>query len=380
MKTVSMNDVIMNDVDDTLFLETPEAKTERDAVLHPKVSPNNNIQASSSPAQPFKFIGWGSCGLVYSQHGASTVVKLAKQGRSKDLENDSNMHQIISQQFKKYNVKDIQIPEWISFQNNDQKPNYFDRIPMLQEAVGRNCDLPTSTLVTERILPLPRAVQILFILQQCPKKVISEALESEGNRDCLVRIYLGSKRGYSGPSKSNLFSLRNIPLHLDQMAKFGVNYDSTARSIGQAMAIMHWAAKTDAQDVEFVLGRTLRSSSESAPWHMDFEAVRNYRHSIRLWVLDFNRVQPITMDEAGVAKAVRAAKLNAPYIPKFPYLNGESDSADVPENVEFDFGWDPNIEVNVWKAFVESYLFHSGVIFGGDTSLPKKFIYGLTVE
>lgn len=36
----------------------------------------------------------------------------------------------------------------------------------------------------------------------------------------------------------------------------------------------------------------------------------------KLWVLDFDKVQPITMDKAGVAKAVEAARLNDPYLPK----------------------------------------------------------------
>jgi hypothetical protein len=33
-------------------------------------------------------------------------------------------------------------------------------------------------------------------------------------------------------------------------------------------------------------------------------------------VLDFDQVQPITMDRAGVTQAVEAARLNDPYLPK----------------------------------------------------------------
>ena len=53
------------------------------------------------------------------------------------------------------------------------------------------------------------------------------------------------------------FSLRNYPLHLDQMEELAIPFDhleSYARAMAETLAVMHWGAGMDGNDVEFVLG------------------------------------------------------------------------------------------------------------------------------
>ena len=83
-----------------------------------------------------------------------------------------------------------------------------------------------------------------------------------------------------------------------------------------------------------------------------------------LFVLDFNQVRTITMDDEGVAMAVEAWRLNDPYYPQ-----------PLRESVA---------ERDVWKAFVVSYLAVSNEVMslegceGMVLALPRKFILGIT--
>lgn len=83
-----------------------------------------------------------------------------------------------------------------------------------------------------------------------------------------------------------------------------------------------------------------------------------------LFVLDFNQVRKIKMDEEGVAVAVEVWRLNDPYYPK-PLREIEA-------------------EQQVWEAFLDSYLAASYEVmslegFEGEVrALPRRFIAGIT--
>lgn len=83
-----------------------------------------------------------------------------------------------------------------------------------------------------------------------------------------------------------------------------------------------------------------------------------------LFVLDFNQVRKIKMDEEGVAVAVEAWRLNDPYYPK-PLRETES-------------------EQQVWEAILDSYLAASYEVMslegceGEARALPRRFIAGIT--
>lgn len=88
-----------------------------------------------------------------------------------------------------------------------------------------------------------------------------------GDDDCLVRPYLGRRfrYGQQGPSTSKFqrFSLRNAPLHIDQMRSLGLDAKAYAETMAEALAIMHWSAGIDANDVEFVLAPPRKNTPQS---------------------------------------------------------------------------------------------------------------------
>ncbi|KAH6635154.1 hypothetical protein B0J18DRAFT_39470 [Chaetomium sp. MPI-SDFR-AT-0129] len=155
------------------------------------------------------------------------------------------------------------------------------------------------------------------------------------------------------------FSLRNFKLHLNHMIELKLDVKTLARRMGIALAVLHWAAKTDARDVEFVLGSSTNKDNTGVE-----EPEGYFDHITELFVLDFNQVRAITMDDDGVALAVEAWRLNDPYYPR-PLGN-------------------TGVERFTWRTFVVASLAASREILGqqeqGNTllNLPRKFILGIT--
>lgn len=328
---------------------------------------NNDPDA---PSREFKKIGAGACGAVFAQETESFAVKLAKTDDHLSLWNDYGMHASIADEFRNWGFTEIKIAECYYFvPSND--PHYFSTNAALVEAARDVCNTPTAALVTERIPPLPTITRTLLINKYCAPHIKQAAFSDAANDDCLVRVYLGSSLGRAG---GQFFSLRNFKMHLNQMVELQLDVEALAAKIGIAMAIMHWAAKTDARDVEFALGsarikeppvgtlsgREIRQLYEPIYTGPE-ERAGLATNAAYLWLLDFNQVQPITMDEAGVAQAVNAAKVNDPYIPR-PLQASD-------------------VAMQTWNQFVEQYLRASDVILqGGDLRtclLPRRFIRGL---
>ncbi|KAL2200506.1 zinc finger protein-domain-containing protein [Corynascus similis CBS 632.67] len=325
--------------------------------------------------KPFTKIGAGSCGAVFAQNGTPYAVKMSKTEDHSALWNDYVCHARIAQLFDRWEFDEVRIPACHFFVPAGE-PRFFERHSALLEAAEGVCSTPTSALVTERILPLPERVRELLIEKYCAEHIRDEARADPANRDCLVRIYLGSTHGKSG---QRFFSLRNFKLHLNHMMELQLDVRALARGVGIALAIMHWAAETDARDVEFVLGSfsqtvslakdpsalsSLTPKTYTGPSSGRMEDLFRKVETTKLWVIDFNQVRKITMDADGVAQAVDAARRNDPYIPK-PLQT----SAD---------------EREVWKAFALSYVEASDVILNivnGEENdlleLPRLFIQGL---
>jgi hypothetical protein len=354
-----------------------------DLELHRMLSLRSQISTTSSGAERhatvqsqddtcFRKIGAGACGAVFGPDGKSTVIKLAKTDDEQSLWNDYKRHKTIADEFRNWDYTEVKVPEYYYFVPKDD-PHYFDSNPKLVEAAEQVCNLPTSALVTERILPLPKAIRTLLIEKYCQPQGRQAAHDAAANRDCLVRVYLGSLQGRS---QGRYFSLRNFKMHLKQMVELQLDVKTMAGRMAVALAIMHWAAKTDARDVEFVLG----SSSKKITANLSDQDLENLPRPVYtgpasyiyegfltlttdIWLLDFNQVRQITMDEAGVAKAVEAVKLNDPYFPK-PLQESK-------------------IEKLVWNVFVGQYLTAAQIILREEanyeeiSSLPSMFISGL---
>ncbi|KAH8836226.1 hypothetical protein RJ55_10046 [Drechmeria coniospora] len=322
--------------------------------IHSQVSTTssyNHTQALGT--ESFRKIGLGTFGTILVQDGKSVVFKLAKSGDDNTLRNDYEQHSLIAGSFKKYIINEVRIPNCINFipKSNTE---FFRQRPSLVRAAEGTCHFPTGALISERILPLPKPIRQLLIEKYCNERIKAEATSAVGNINCLIRVYLGSMEGRGA---GRFFSLQNFKMHLGMLARIQLNVDGMARRMGHAMAVMHWAAKTDARDVEFVLG------SSTAKGAAVQGAIEDCSQRItELWLLDFNQVKNITMDKAGVDQAVEAAITNDPYIPK-------------PRRKSY-------VERSAWNSFVKHYIKVSDVIIRDlyDESmaeLPRLFIRGL---
>ncbi|RYP21612.1 hypothetical protein DL767_009229 [Monosporascus sp. MG133] len=300
--------------------------------------------AQAENLRPFKKIGAGACGAVFAQEGEPLTVKLAKSTDS-DLWNDYLKHTLIFQKIKRHEIE-IRVPECYFFVPKEH-PEYFQQHQALSEAAQDVCHLPTDILATERIIPLPEVTRKLLIEKYCAGRIKQRAVADPANEDCLVRVYLGSQQGKSG---AMFFSLRNFKMHLNQMAELQLDVEEMASQMGKSLAVMHWDARTDARDVEFALGSSTKKVPISTKDYSEllgmeprtFTGPESGRHEdffgrkTELWVLDFNQVRAITLDEAGVAQIVEAMTINDPYFPK-PLQ-------------------DKPVARRVWNRFVESYL------------------------
>ena len=315
--------------------------------------------------RPFIKVGAGSCGTVFSVgSGIPHVYKFANPGwldGEMGLLNDDYAHVLIIQSFETYKLTSIKIPKHYQLltkshvQSLDIPNGVF--LPLLHAAQAV-CNLPTHALVTQRIWPQPDGTRDLLIEKYCADAAArAEARSNPDNTECLVRVYLGAASSDPDLSRpTERFSLRNFRLHLDQMLALGLDVLHMAREMAAALAIMHWAAKTDARDIEFVLG-----CSKVRPVH------GKGRRKTEFWVLDFNQVGFMELNdtEHGVQKAVHAATQCEPYFPR-PLQKTTA-------------------EREVWNAFARRYLATSDKILAGEGygeldpvfGLPRVFLNGL---
>jgi hypothetical protein len=343
-----------------------------DKELRQMLSLKSQISTSSSEAQTksqtcFRKIGAGACGVVFAQDRTSLVFKLAKSPDHTELWNNYRMHVKIAREFRRHMIDQVKVPE-VYFFVPSGRASFWDKHPELLEAAKNEVNLPTAALLTERIIPLPSTTRELLINKYCAPRIKDQARADLANRDCLVRVYLGSTKGKIGQM---FFSLRNFKLHLNHMTDLDLDSEALARGMGRALAVLHWGAKTDARDVEFVIGRsstTKKKKKTRAEPAMDddeepcyarppTDVIDNFFCRVtELFVLDFNQVRKITMDDEGVAMAVEAWRLNVPYYPK-PLGQTEA-------------------EQNVWEAFVGSYIAASQEVMSLETgtvlALPRS--------
>jgi hypothetical protein len=93
------------------------------------------------------------------------------------------------------------------------------------------------------------------------------------------------------------------------MEGLGLNVKSYSETMAEALALMHWGAKIDANDVEFVLAPP-RVGASSPTFQSDYLGA----HS--MWILDFDCCRPIQVDEAGAEQACVAFYKNDPFYPR----------------------------------------------------------------
>lgn len=140
----------------------------------------------------------------------------------------------------------------------------------------------------------------------CPAEMSEDILKSRQNHHCLVRIYLGRRRlMHQTQRRLKFFSLRNFPLHADQVEELNLPSEAYTKGMAEALANLHWRVRTDGADVEFFLG---------APRGIENADYPLAEHS--LWMLDYDCSRPIEADETGLRAIARAFWRKDPYFPR----------------------------------------------------------------
>ncbi|CRL27615.1 Protein of unknown function DUF3669, zinc finger protein [Penicillium camemberti] len=357
-------------------LKLEEKLEEEDAtpqdVLHRLLSTKSAISTTSSFARsqqaavgtraPFREIGVGSIGRVFGQPGTPWAYKVLLLDRTEKLWNNYVVHLRVQQSFDALGEHAglVEVPRiaWFASKSSMFWEENLDLFPDESTFPRR----PREVLCMERIFPLPEKIRHALIDSFCNPAIASKAKTDPANKDCLVRVLLGRRRfGASQPGGLDL------------------DAEEYARSMADALAILHWHTKIDAMDIEFALGSTpldrnavrralpLKGVERLVPGSSTYEHTTNAdpnfkRRSVSLWLLDFDACSPITMDNAGVQKAVKAWLETDPFCPR-PHAEDE-------------------YMQNLWRVFSERYIATGRKVATGKTSqsLPAKFINGILDE
>ncbi|KAM7216753.1 Zinc finger domain containing protein [Rhypophila decipiens] len=251
--------------------------------------------------------------------------------------------------------------------------------------------LPTDSTIcqapiSERILALPRVSRALLAdkFWDGPAHLSENIVNDKRNEHCLVRPYLGRRRcrnlkpgtqnlrtteiekegdendvmvderpGHLRLKTRGLISLRNYPLHIDQIEELALPAEEYAAAMGDALAFLLWGCEVDACDVEFVLARARPHASLAH----DMTSIGNRKFSTSilgphaLWILDFDCCRPLPMTMEGVHLAAERFWRNDPYYPTPTSTSGTSGDASN-NNLKNKTGNDAFL----WKTFKRRFL------------------------
>ena len=253
----------------------------------------------------YRRIGHGNCGSVWTLDDVHAL-KRADGGPGRDLFNDYRVHRRILTHLSNHaNKLKIQVPGCHHFIRSDDLAWW-----KAQAAKFPAQFQPCNTLVSDRIPPFPEGVRHKLIDEYCPIQFRELIKSSEPDHDCLIRPYLGRHRRLPGQSRYQAFSLRNYPLHADQIEELDLNGRLYARIMGEILAYLYWRAHIDAKDVEFVL-------APPPDFVEDGKAIKSdVLGGHQVWLLDFDCCKEMPFNEAGVQQAKEAFYKNDPFFPR----------------------------------------------------------------
>ena len=262
----------------------------------------------------FRRLGQGFCGTVWAD--TTRAMKREDGGPGRSLHNDYVMHQTILESLRDYiSPSTAYVPGCYQYVSSDHQAwwdEHLSRFP-------KDFQIPCNILLTDRIPPFSTSVRSTIIDNYCPEPLKSSIRSSEPDRDCLIRPYLGRRRCFGKQSRFKAFSLRNYPLHVDQIEDLSLDSFLYARIMAETLAVLYWKAHIDANDVEFVLAPP-SSSDHSVPADKAL-APQSIIDSHTLgehvvWMLDFDCCRRIPLNEKGVQQAVEAFYRNDPFYPR----------------------------------------------------------------
>ena len=306
----------------------------------------------------FRRIGQGFCGTVWAAPGETSAIKREDGGPGRSLQNDYNIHIQVLKSLTG-TIPKVLVPkchEYVSSHNHEWWHQQLWRFP-------KDFQIPCNALVSERIPPFSQKVRDTIVEEYCPdllRSKIDLIKLSEPDQDCLIRPYLGRRRRLEKQSKYKSFSLRNYPLHIDQIEHLRMDGKMYARIMAETLADLYWSVNVDANDIEFVLAPPrdnyiIQSGIHSAQ-SLIVKSDKLGEHVV--WILDFDCCRQMSMDEKGVEQAVAAFYRNDPYYPR-P-------------------GRDNSMDQALWKEFKLRFLEASEAILGQGS--PEACLPALWVD
>ncbi|CAG9991528.1 unnamed protein product [Clonostachys byssicola] len=309
-------------------------------------------------------IGKGQCGTIFALNGTDTVAKIPNSTEKVDeLFTDFRIHYLVIQAMNEVDTKlrmDINVPElrtWVSPAIQAFWARYGLRSPQY-------IDAKSFALVSDRVFPVPLPVRDALVDVLCPPAIRKQKqvfLAKPENQNCLIRLYLGRREITKAKKNIQNIRLQNFPLHVNEMEDLGLDTGSFAQVMAQTLAILHWKAGVDGNDVEFILGSSpvstrlpsraevMSSDKDSFGTHFRFDFGRR---SLPLWLIDFNQCSTFEDNEAGLKKIVDAFFWNDPYYPRPNSTNAQ--------------------DQNLWATFSQRYLEVSRTFT--DSTSPGAFI------
>ncbi|KAF5548417.1 Centromere V [Fusarium mexicanum] len=284
---------------------------------------SHDLTTQSSPEKLLR-IGTGCCGSVWADadstkdNGTPSCIKREDGDPHRSIANEHFIHQLVVQslQLNPQHARNFRIPLCRGFLNKDDE-DWSLVLPRLPPG-----SKPCNALLGEKVQPLSEDVRKLLVSKFARGGSDQDAIiNDKKNEHCLIRPYLGRrKKDWENTNRSTFFSLRNFPLNLDRMIELGLDVQSYVKVMAEGLAFLHWVARIDANDVEFVLARS-RSTSNLHPYS-PFDTTIFGPHS--MWIIDFDCCNPVTMDENGAAAAAECFWRNDPYYPR-PWSTDTSD-------------------------------------------------------
>jgi Zinc finger protein. len=138
----------------------------------------------------------------------------------------------------------------------------------------------------------------------------------------LIRPYFGRRSTEIRPAsrQRQVFSVRNLVVHIDEMNKLTLDVSGIVRSLADALAFLLWEARVDGNGVEFVLAPRRSVEYHNSNYHSSRPLAAPYQKNMiedyTLWMFNFNMCEKLSMDKKGVKHAVACLLRNDPYFPR----------------------------------------------------------------
>lgn len=327
-----------------------------------------NYQCShdNSELGSFESLGEGQTGTIFALTGTDQVLKVAKSNRQHQLWNDQLMHKVVQEAFESTGSLlryDITIPRYGQFINPQHHVFWQENMQRFPtEITGK------YAFISSRIFGLPLPIRASIVDSFAPKDIKAQKdkfLALPENKHCLIRIYLGRR---DQREATRQFRLRNFDLTVGEMEWLRCDTRRYAITMARALAVLHWVAHVDANDVEFVIGSspmmaTPPIADELRVLNLDniglvTQGLDFHHRSVSMWLLDFDQCRDFEDNMAGLEQLKKGFWQNDPYYPR-------------------PVSTDPK-DVALWAIFKDQYLATSAMMI--ETGMPKAFITAVESE